>query len=244
MKPIIGITGNQLVKGINAFYGHRVAYTQQRYIDVIQKVGGLPIILPIGDTSAATAAVDLLDGLLMTGGQDISPYFYDEEPLPEMGVYYPPRDAFELSLVDAALKRNKPILAICRGMQLVNVAFGGSLYQDGSKVAAPLVQHQQHADEQLGSHKITIKKDSLLETIHHPGKFVNSLHHQFINRLGKNLQVVARTADQMIEAIEFKHRKNFFLGVQWHPELMYKMDPESEALFQLFIDHAKKNKLK
>lgn len=115
MKPVIGITGNRLVKGVDVFYGHRVTYTQQRYVDAIQKVGGFPIALPIDDPSVAVQAISLVDGLLLTGGQDITPQFYLEEPSQEIGAYFPPRDSYEIALVRAALDAGKPIFAICRG---------------------------------------------------------------------------------------------------------------------------------
>ncbi|EUJ33435.1 glutamine amidotransferase, class-I [Listeria floridensis FSL S10-1187] len=241
MKPIIGITGNELVKGADIFYGHRVTYTQQRYVDAIQKVGGLPLVIPVGDAEAAKQAIGLVDGLLMTGGQDITPQFYREEPLPEIGNYFPPRDHSEIALIEESMKLGKPILAVCRGMQLVNVALGGSLYQDGSYVKeSGLLQHLQRADDQLPSHTVEIDPESILATVHSVEKRVNSLHHQYIKQVANQLEVTGRTKDGMVEAVEGKGTGNWLLGVQWHPELMYDKDPESEALFALFVEETKK----
>lgn len=245
MKPVIGITGNALFKGADIFYGHRVTYTQQRYVEAIQKVGGLPLVIPISDPESAKQAMGMVDGLLMTGGQDITPQLYGEEPLPEIGNYFPPRDQSEIALVDEAMRLGKPILAICRGMQLVNVALGGSLYQDGSQVKEPgLLQHLQNVDEQLGSHTIDIDPDSLLATVHSVEKRVNSLHHQYVKQVAEKLEVTSRSKDGMIESVEGKNTGNWLLGVQWHPELMYGKDPESEALFALFVEETKKNQTK
>lgn len=244
MKPVIGITGNRLVKGVDVFYGHRVTYTQQRYVDAIQKVGGFPIALPIDDPSVAVQAISLVDGLLLTGGQDITPQFYLEEPSQEIGAYFPPRDSYEIALVRAALDAGKPIFAICRGMQLVNVALGGSLYQDISQVETKALQHLQRVDEQLGSHTIDIEPTSELAK-HHPNKkLVNSLHHQFIKKLAPSFKVTARTADGMIEAVEGDNLPSWYLGVQWHPELMFQTDPKSEQLFQALVDESKKTMVK
>lgn len=241
MKPVIGITGNGLVKGIEAFYGHRVTYTQQYYVDAIHDSGGIAIVLPINEPSAARQLVSLIDGLLLTGGQDISPQLYLEEPKPEIGAYYPKRDQFEIELVHAALEAKKPIFAICRGMQLVNVALGGSLYQDISYAEKPLVQHLQRAHEVLGSHTIQIEKNSYLERFFSNKKMVNSLHHQFIKKVAEPLTVTARTTDNMIEAMEGKPEiESWFIGVQWHPELMFASDTETKALFQSFINAAEK----
>jgi putative glutamine amidotransferase len=242
MKPIIGITGNRLAKGIDKFYGHRVTYTQQRFVDAVQKVGGIPIVIPIEEPENATQLLGLVDGLLMTGGQDITPYYYGEEPLPEIGEYAPIRDAFEMALSKKAIELKKPVLAICRGMQVMNVALGGSLYQDNKHVGKPLLQHLQHADEQLGSHLIDIDSNSLLSTVHGEKKRVNSLHHQFIKKLADDLYATAHTQDGMIEAVEGKDLESFFIGVQWHPELMFQSDAQSEALFALFVEESKKNK--
>ncbi|WP_088809532.1 MULTISPECIES: gamma-glutamyl-gamma-aminobutyrate hydrolase family protein [Listeria] len=241
MKPIIGITGNRLAKGIDKFYGHRVTYTQQRYVDAIHKVGGLPIVIPIDDPDSAKQMIGLVDGLLMTGGQDITPFYYGEEPLPEIADYAPIRDAFEIELTKQAFAAKTPILAVCRGMQVVNVALGGSLYQDGKYVEGSLLQHLQQVDEQLGSHLIDIDPGSLLATVHGTRKRVNSLHHQYVKKVASRLHVTARTQDGMIEAVEGNELESFFIGVQWHPELMFQMDRESEDLFALFVKASKKN---
>lgn len=242
MKPVIGITGNRLVKGVDTFYGHRVTYTQQHYVDAIQGTGGLPVVLPIDKPAAAAQAISLVDGLLLTGGQDVSPHLYLEEPAPEIGAYSPQRDHFEMALVHAALKTGKPIFAICRGLQLVNVALGGSLYQDVNYVKQSLVQHLQHVDETLGSHTIHIEKDSQLNQLFSDKKVVNSLHHQFIKRVADKLVVSARTTDGMIEAMEGSSElASWFIGVQWHPEMMFPHDPETQKLFQLFLQAAQKH---
>lgn len=130
MLPIIGIAGNQLIRATDTFQGNQVTYTPQGFVNAVQQADGLPIVLPISSPKTASAYIDQIDKLILAGGQDISPQLYHEPLHPKLLETNLQRDLFEAALISEALKQNKPIFAVCRGMQLLNVVLGGSLYQD------------------------------------------------------------------------------------------------------------------
>ncbi len=129
-KKIIGIAGNQLLQAAEVFHGNQVTYTPQGFVSAVQAAGGVPLVLPIGPKELAATYIQQIDKLLLAGGQDVAPEFYGQEPHIKLEETNRDRDEFELALIEEALKQNKPIFAVCRGMQLVNVALGGTLYQD------------------------------------------------------------------------------------------------------------------
>lgn len=172
------------------------------------------------------------DGLLLPGGADVNPKLYGEEPIPECGKPNIFRDNLEMEAISIWLKTEKPLLAICRGMQILNVALGGTLYQDIKSL-----QEEKHSDilnKNKGNHEIEISRQSLLHSIvERENLWVNSLHHQAVRKLGKGLIATSYSLDKFIEAIEIDGHP-FALGVQWHPEHMGKID-EQRKIFEAFI---------
>lgn len=229
MKPIIGITCGSEKNSVGA-----------GYIRAVEHADGIPIVLPvIGKHEAMCRYLDLIDGLLLSGGVDIAPLRFGEEPHPKLGNVDERRDAIELFLTKEALKRNMPIFAICRGIQTLNVAAGGTLYQDISQHTQSTIQHRQNADRWHGSHTISIKSDSsLFRIIGKRSVVVNSYHHQAVKETAKGFIVSARSKDQLIEAIESSEH-DFVLGVQFHPELMWERNSDAFALFETFVEACK-----
>ena len=209
--PVIGITGNFSEGNLTLAPGY---YTS------ILKAGGIPFIIPpFENTDILISLLDSLDGLLLTGGADINPLFLKEEPVKELHNINPFRDRQELLLTRLAANRQIPILGICRGMQVMNVALGGSIYQDiHVQMEGKRIKHSQDMDRAFASHTIQIEHDSLLARIMKTTSLpVNSFHHQAINEAAPGFRISARAADQVAEAIESTEYKSM-LGVQWHPE--------------------------
>ncbi|MGX7148743.1 gamma-glutamyl-gamma-aminobutyrate hydrolase family protein [Enterococcus ureasiticus] len=237
MTTIIGIAGNQIIQSVDVFNGNHVSYTPQGFVTAIQKAGGLPIVLPIGEETFAADYISQIDKLLLAGGQDISPDFFGEEPHPKLEETNRNRDIFELALIQEAIKQNKPIFAVCRGMQLINVALGGTLYQDLSLYPEWKVKHgQQPTQPQFATHDIQIETDSALYHLLGEKYRVNSYHHQAIHKLAPLLKVTARSSDGIAEAIESIDTKQRLLGVQWHPELRFDVDTKEFQLFDYFVN--------
>ncbi|MDN7241970.1 gamma-glutamyl-gamma-aminobutyrate hydrolase family protein [Planococcus sp. N028] len=231
MKPIIGITSS--VELGRDEYAVEIADTE-----AVLRAGGLPLILPhLTKEADIDQLVGKLDGLFAAGGYDIDPTLFGEEPHPNLGVIIPSRDHFELLLIRKMLEAGKPILAICRGAQILNIAAGGDMYQDlPAQFKGTLLQHQQKAPKFHGSHFVQVEKDSLLYRLTGEEQLkVNSRHHQ-ANRLVPSPFVISGTAnDGVVEAIESTvHR--FVLGLQWHPENMARAeDAPSLRIFEGFI---------
>jgi putative glutamine amidotransferase len=206
------------------------------YAKAIMAAGGLPIILPYTkEANIIEAYLDVLDGLLLTGGIDVDPYYYHEEPSPNLGFICPERDAFEFALVLGAFKRKKPILAICRGMQILNIALGGTIWQDINHAGFFCHKHMQEAPKWYPTHEIILETESrLFHILGQQGHLrVNSFHHQAVKDIPPAFRVCARSQDQLIEAIEYD---DFYcLGVQWHPECM-ENDLIQFQLFQSFVN--------
>lgn len=236
-KPIIGIAANQLPAGSADFLGNPITYTPQGFVTATEQVGGLPLLLPISTPENAVAYINQIDKLLLAGGQDVDPQFYGEDPHPKLGATNLERDLFERALITEALNQQKPIFAVCRGMQLLNVTLGGNLYQDLSLYSEWNVRHVQHpTPPHFATHEIEVLPDSLLCQLVGQQYRVNSYHHQGIKRLGKNLKIVANSNDQIVEAVEWHDDSQRVLGVQWHPELTYQTDPKELKLFDFFVN--------
>ena len=211
------------------------------YINAIEKSSGLPIIIPTNSNlENINSYIDLCDGFLFTGGIDINPYFYNKNPHKELGEFNSKLDLFQLSLMENIITSKKPFLAICRGIQILNVACGGNLYQDFSEVPYPTIQHYQKSERYDPIHQININSDSILYNLFGEKLYVNSFHHQCINQLGNNLKVSALASDNVIEAIELKNYQ-FGMGVQWHPEMMLIDNDTMLPLFCKLITTSHKN---
>jgi putative glutamine amidotransferase len=232
-RPLIGISGSIRVHdgaeraGVNAAYAHSIA-----------KAGGIPILLtpPIG-VNGAEPALDPLDGLVLTGGHDLDPQWYDAHPSPALGPVDPHRDEFELALFHAARRRGLPVLGICRGLQLVNVAMGGTLYQDLPSEQPGEIHHDPPVARDARTHPITLVPGSRLQCALETGVLVtNSFHHQAIRDLAPGLTVSARAEDGVIEGVESSDPKGWLLAVQWHPEEFHKDENSpDQQLFRALV---------
>jgi microsomal dipeptidase-like Zn-dependent dipeptidase/gamma-glutamyl-gamma-aminobutyrate hydrolase PuuD len=193
------------------------------YFNAVVKAGGAPVLIPaITDVTALRRIADSLDGLIITGGKDVNPLWYQEEPLQQLGDVDPLRDEYELKLIKLAADRNIPLLGICRGEQLINVAFGGTLYQDipSQRAGKPLVKHVQKMPGEYVSHTVSVAPGSQLAAIIGDGKQgVNTFHHQAVKDVAPGFRAVACSADSIVEAIEAWPERPV-LGVQWHPEAL------------------------
>ena len=235
-KPIIGINSSRVIKHETAYSHSVIESLSNDYIESIIKAGGVPVILPIlYDEESIRRQIEFLDGVLLSGGIDINPLLYNEEPSPKLGYIFPDRDNFDLLIVKIACELNKPILAICRGQQILNVAFGGTLYQDLSDMEGCYIKHQQQTKDGAATHTIDITPNSILHSILGDSIVTNSFHHQAIKALAPGFKVTAYSKDNVIEAIE-KCDEKFVVGVQFHPEIMTVYDDKNMLkLFEAFI---------
>jgi putative glutamine amidotransferase len=231
---LIGIT-ERLDLRENTFYLRRY------YAEAVAAAGGVPVQIPlIADRAFLTALAERIDGLLLSGSNsDLDPAFYGEEPLPRLGAVIPERDATDLALLELAEERNIPTLGICFGMQSLNVVRGGTLIQDIEMQLPGALKHEQGSAYYRASHSIRIESDSLLAQLAGGDTArVNSSHHQAIREVGRNLRVIARARDGVIEAVIDTRPDRFVLGVQWHPEIAWEKDKLSQAIFARFIEAA------
>jgi putative glutamine amidotransferase len=239
MRPVIGVTPDVGESRSRRGRPALPVYELKRaYTDAVFAAGGLPIVLPYSDDPAAPKeALDLCDGLVITGGAfDIPAELYGATPGARMGPLKPGRTAFEQRLLRAALAADVPVLAICGGMQLLAVEAGGTLYQDIAHEVRGSLEHEQRGDPREPSHAARVVRGSLLEEIVGAGEIeVNSTHHQAVKDPGR-AKVSAVALDQVVEAIELPGR--FALGVQWHPELIGS--GKHLALYRALVDRARR----
>lgn len=248
MKPLIGITANfssddmnYVKQGLGAI-GQEWSLVANDYAEAVIRSGGIPIVIPVLDDETYIKDIaDKIDGLLLSGGADMDPLLSNQRADRKTGRVSPERDNQELSLLDYIYKNTKkPILGICRGMQLINVYFKGDLILD--LPSAGYLDHTIINNERYNPiHDITIYEDSLLrEIIGQEKTYVNTLHHQAIGNLGEGLEVSAISEDKVIEAIETEDaRDRFLLAVQWHPEMTSLKDGDHKRIFDYFINSAK-----
>ena len=231
MKPKIGIVLCGIYKNQQ--------FVPTSYIQAIAASGGIPFLIPFTpDPELDAFYLSTFDGFLFCGGDDVSPLLYGEELLTTAGSTDWEIDVFHLRLMQMILNANLPVLGICRGMQVMNLALGGTLYQDLSLRNNFSLNHVQNSKERSDvSHLVSLTLDSLLCNFLPASFHVNSFHHQCIKTLGSNLRISATASDGVIEAIEHTGTK-FAIGVQWHPECMYKDSSDMRALFSCFIKNA------
>lgn len=208
------------------------------YINAVYRCGGIPIgLFPF---EGQQTIVGELDGILLTGGNDIFPHFMGEEPLPLLGDYYIPRDIFELGVVKEAIEKRIPILGICRGMQVMNVAMGGTLYQDLSYKGGEKLMHRQNSAMSSPCHRVKLTTGSIAwEIFGSDTVVVNSYHHQAVKDVAPSFESTGYSEDGIIEFIEYKGN-SFAVGVQWHPECMVDKDISQLKVFERLIEEAKK----
>jgi putative glutamine amidotransferase len=206
-----------------------------KYLEAIGRAGALAMVVPPLPGPAIPALLDRVDGIVLSGGPDLHPDAYGAAPHPELGPTEPRLDAFELALARAADERDMPILAICRGMQVLNVARGGTLHQHVPDVVGDTIAHRQPGASAEPIHTVNVAAGSRLqEILGHRHVHVNSFHHQAVDRLGEGLEITARADDGTVEAVECPGNR-FVLGVQWHAECLVDHD-EQAALFTALID--------
>jgi putative glutamine amidotransferase len=227
MKPIIGIAANvdenRLGMAINSL--------PLTYPTAIEKAGGLPLILPFStDQALLTLMVEKVDGILFPGGIDLDPAWYNEEPVAGLEEVNRDLDIFQLALFQSCLAQKKPVLGICRGCQLINTAFAGSLFQDiDNQWQSPSLRHRGPDHDTL--HLVALTPGSRLSALFGLEVIVNSRHHQAIKKAGRDLRVTAVAPDGVIEAVE--HSSLPIHLVQWHPE---RMLVENDVMMPLFLD--------
>ncbi len=236
MKPLIGITMNLEVQP-----SRNMNILDQDYGKAVLKAGGIPVPL-LGIDDSIADLVKHVDGFLFTGGDDLHPDFYREKPLANARLTFSPdeRTRFEINLFKAATKAKKPVLAICHGAQLVNVALGGRLYQDIAQQFRHPIQHSpSHAGDKV-FHDIDILEGTRLSRIMGVSRIrVRSAHHQCVKNPGRGLHLSAVAHDKVIEALE-PRSKHFLLAVQWHPEKTLN-DRYTKKLFSAFVNASKKS---
>lgn len=217
---------------------HLVYRNHRAYIRAVESAGGLPVLIPMRThPSELRDLPSYLDGLLLRGGGDIHPGFYGEQEHPSLNEVDPQLDAFEIALVTWALQRDMPILGICRGMQLINVVLGGTLYQDISTQYPRALEHWWYNFPRTELvHPVTIEKGSLMEqTLRTRHLMVNSFHHQAVKVPGKGICICGWANDGVAELLEAPDYR-FVMGVQSHPEEIYRAVPAFARLFQAFIN--------
>lgn len=242
-KPIIGILASVLLMETGVFPGLERTYVNHDYVQAVELAGGIPVLLPVieneEDVERQLAGVD---ALILSGGYDLQPRCYGEEPLEEMGFVWPEMDHHQLAAAKAARRLHKPMLGICRGMQILNVAFGGTLYQDIGKQTASGQQHVQKGRRQFSSHQVLVETESLLADIIGAGSVpVNSFHHQAVKDPADGFRISARAQDGIVEAIEAA-RADWIIGVQWHPEMMAQRDETMLKIFKRLVKEANKRR--
>lgn len=241
MQPIIGIIGNFNGTLIPEHANLPISYIGQAYLDAVTKAGGIPVIIsPNSSLQSIDTLIQRIDGLLLPGGKDVDPYFYNEEPSLKLGAIDSNLDRFEIEFLRQAYEKNLPTLGICRGLQIANVFLGGSLYQDLSDYQKLTIKHNQYktAPWQALTHSIKVEQKNLIADSFGDQARVNSFHHQAVKELADELLPVAYSPDGIVEAAI---GKNFnFVGVQWHPETLFSEHDDSFKLFVHLVGEAKK----
>lgn len=239
MKPIVGLVGSQMSKNDNNFIDSKFEYVQNVNSDAIRNAGGWPMILPTPNPKdvkeAATAYLEIVDALFLLGGEDSDPNLYGQEPSQLLDTIDQKRDYFEIELYKQARAKKMPIFGICRGLQVINVAAGGTLFQDLSLAKNDkMIKHSQlPTTVDTATHSIKVLPETWLANILGETHMVNTVHHQIIDRLGTDLVSVATASDGVIEAIN--STDNLVWAVQFHPEWLAGVDPSMQEIFNQFV---------
>ena len=238
-KPIIGITPLYDIE-------RQSSWILSEYINAIEYSGGIPVVLSINNTkNEHERLLEVLDGVLFPGGQDISPLQYGESILDVCGPIVPFLDETEMTLARMAYECGKPIMGICRGSQMLNVALGGTLHQEISlrKEKDTMLIHwlKDKMPKDYPIHSVQVSRDSrLFDCLGKDMLMVNSLHHQSVKALAPGLKVVASSDDGIVECVESIDRDKFLMGIQWHPELLFQRDEDSRKIFKYFIERTQR----
>lgn len=235
MKPIIAVACNL------EFFNERAKVSVNRtYTNALLAAGALPLIVPItADTGLMEQALDAADGLLLPGGIDIQPLLFGAQPAQNLGKTNQELDFFQEEITRFAVKRGMPVLGICRGIQILNVALGGTLIQDIQSEVRGAFQHDQKMDPCWPSHTVESVPGSIVAEIYGVRFNVNSFHHQAVAKVASCLKVTAKAPDGIIEAVESEEQP-FVVGLQWHPEGLAPVCPQSQAFFRRFVSACEK----
>ena len=234
MRPLIGIPCRPLIR---AETGKPIYANNRAYVHAVESAGGLPVLIPmINDLNILTALLSRLDGILLSGGIDVHPSHYGEEVHPLTQEVDIELDEFEITLATWAIQQDIPVLGVCRGMQLINVVLGGTLYQDIDNQYPDSIAHsQRHLPITHLAHHIIVEPGSRMEKILGPGAvWVNSHHHQAIKDPGKGVRITGRAPDGVAELLEVPGCR-FVMAVQSHPEELYSIEPAFKRLFSAFV---------
>lgn len=241
MKPKILITPSYM-GWKEADSAKNVTSCSNDYINAVVLAGGMPLILPyMDDEDDIEAAIELADGILFSGGVDVHPKYFNEPIIADNMTICDGRDVFELALAAKALPKDIPLLGICRGMQLLNIALGGNIYQDIDLQYKTDIVHSDRPGRKKHDliHKVRIENGTLLGSLYGSGlKEVNSFHHQTVKDLAPSLKAAAYSEDGLLEAYEAEGER-FLVATQWHPEMLVEKYPEEIELFKVFIGKAK-----
>ncbi|MDR1097311.1 MAG: gamma-glutamyl-gamma-aminobutyrate hydrolase family protein [Tannerella sp.] len=233
-RPVIGIS--------DASRDGKNAAVPRSYIDAVLQAGGIPVVIPLmSDEKKVLELLYTVDGIVFAGGGDFDPAYYHERSIPQMmGTVNAPRDEFEMKLVHLAAERSIPVLGICRGLQLINIAFGGSLYQDlPAQYAGSTIRHRQKQPNEEASHAVYVEDNTVFaDIVKERMLMVNSSHHQAIKKVARGFRVAGKSPDEIVEVIEKVDDENWILGVQFHPEARVTRDHAMLLIFQRFIDKA------
>jgi len=235
--PLIGVSTS-----ITVGTSPERAYVNSTYLNAIQQGGGVPLPLPPQLSSRSWKRLAAgLDGLLLTGGGDIDPALFGETPHSTLSDVAPIRDTFEANAARWALEHRLPLLCICRGIQVLNVALGGSLYQDVGTDPGTMLSHSQKEPRDQPTHKVKVAPGSrLAEVMGAEEVDVNTMHHQALKALGRGLVATAWAPDQLVEGVEMPEQPSFVLGVQWHPEELIGHSDAARRLFAALVTHARR----
>lgn len=226
-RPLIGLSTSQPTE---AALGRLFNGTSLRYMQALNEVGALPLMLPTLPELAQDYAARV-DAVLLTGGVDLHPRYFGQEPRRGLGVTDEQRDAFEEALYREARRLGKPVFGICRGIQVINAFEGGTLHQHLPEEVAFWVDHSQQASPPALGHSVNFAEGSLLERQHGARAWVNSYHHQALDQLAPTLRATATASDGLIEAVE----GDGVVAVQWHPELLFQEHPYALGTFRAFM---------
>ncbi|WP_163538712.1 gamma-glutamyl-gamma-aminobutyrate hydrolase family protein [Gracilibacillus sp. YIM 98692] len=237
-RPVVGITSSMVNHNNIPSYN-----IHEKHIQAVIKAGGVPVIIPTGTNEMTEVWVRICHGIILSSGEDIDPNTFGANPSPKIQKTNKKRDFTEVELVKNALKQGKPILGLCRGATMLNVALGGTVIQDIETNNTKAMKHNQQATRPEPTHYIQIDETSeLYQIIGSSNILVNSMHHQAIDQIAPNLKKTAVAPDGVIEAVEGTDKTSpMLMGIQWHPEEMAGEDPIMQRLFDRFVMECEKS---